>query len=471
MAPEGIAPSVTVDNPRDIGFPLAALLMVLACFALGQAVQAQLYVPGPTMMVWLGVAIAALLLVPFTMTVRIRFPHAGKLALALIGLAFALQFMQMVATPPGVHMRNLGQYGWLTFQKALAVAGMFAGMGLADKPAFPRLGALALVLAYWVVGDWIIHVEPAPMIDVYHFQRDASEALWNGKNPYALRPTDIYGGAGFYGPGLSVNGTLQFGFPYTPLSLLLVMPAQIMMGDYRFAMLAAVMVAVLVIMLVRPSAAARTVGAIFLLTPRAFMVVEQGWTEPLVFLCLALVVLAAEKRPALTPYALGLLLSSKQYTLFMAPLALLLLPESQRDLRGALRFFGKTALTGFMVTAPFVLWSPSDFYVSAIKLHIQQPFRQDSLSFLALFSQVYGWVPATSWAFGLTLLTLALCLWRMPRGPTGFVCGVLVTYAVFFAINKQAFTNYYYLLMGVAALGTALIVGERDAARTPNASG
>ena len=51
--------------------------------------------------------------------------------------------------------------------------------------------------------------------------RDLRSSL--GANPYAITFPDIYRQNGdFYGPGLSVGGRLQFGFPYFPLSLLLV---------------------------------------------------------------------------------------------------------------------------------------------------------------------------------------------------------------------------------------------------------
>ena len=52
-----------------------------------------------------------------------------------------------------------------------------------------------------------------------------------GVDPYAITFPDIYQGRAYYGSGLSVDGRLQFGFPYFPLSLLLSMPGQILFKD------------------------------------------------------------------------------------------------------------------------------------------------------------------------------------------------------------------------------------------------
>ena len=70
------------------------------------------------------------------------------------------------------------------------------------------------------------------------FQRSSIAALQRGANPYELTFPNIYDNASFYGPGLSVDGQLQFGFPYLPLSLLLAVPGQVLTGDHRYSQLA-----------------------------------------------------------------------------------------------------------------------------------------------------------------------------------------------------------------------------------------
>ena len=103
------------------------------------------------------------------------------------------------------------------------------------------------------MGAWIIRRSPYPPIDVHTFHRYAIYALRDGIDPYAITFPDIYRSGGYYGPGLSVAGRLQFGFPYFPLSLLLSVPGEVFFKDARYAQLIAIELAALLM----PSAVAR----------------------------------------------------------------------------------------------------------------------------------------------------------------------------------------------------------------------
>ena len=51
---------------------------------------------------------------------------------------------------------------------------------------------------------------------------------------------------------------------------------------------------------------------------------------------------------------------------------------------------------------------------------------------------------------------MLLALARTPRTPAGFAAATGVTFAVFFALNKQAFANYYYFAIGATVLAVAV---------------
>src|SRR4029077_14453152 len=117
------------------------------------------------------------------------------------------------------------------------------------------LGAWALpLLVLTVVGFCVVSaltfVSPQrqrdPHIDVFLFQQSSAEALLHGGNPYTTHIQNIYSynsravfqnplrygpGTTAYGPGVvGDDGCLTYGFPYPPLSLLIVLPAYLLGG-------------------------------------------------------------------------------------------------------------------------------------------------------------------------------------------------------------------------------------------------
>ncbi len=92
-----------------------------------------------------------------------------------------------------------------------------------------------------------------------------------------------------------------------------------------------------------------------------------------------------------------------------------------------------------------------------------QPFRPDALSFLVwlriqevdwLFNPETGkpwmWIP-----FVAILPAIGLSLWRCARTPAGFAAAVMLIDFVFFALNKQAFCNYYFFVVATACWAIA----------------
>jgi len=79
-----------------------------------------------------------------------------------------------------------------------------------------------------------------PAIDTYTFQRDACKNLLHGVDPFGTTQADIYGSRyDFYGPGMVVNGRVQIGFQYPPLTLFWALPGYCL-GDVRYSYILAV---------------------------------------------------------------------------------------------------------------------------------------------------------------------------------------------------------------------------------------
>jgi len=100
---------------------------------------------------------------------------------------------------------------------------------------------------------------------------------------------------------------------------------------------------------------------------------------------------------------------------------------------------------------------------SALWLQFHQPFRPDALSYMVWFSPTnpaaWFWLP-----FALLLASLAACLILAYRkGTISFPLAASFCLLLFFCTNKQAFANYYYLVMaGVCIAITAMYVRQPE---------
>jgi uncharacterized membrane protein len=202
--------------------------------------------------------------------------------------------------------------------------------------------------------------------------------------------------------------------------------------------------------------------AAFLFTPRALFIMENGWTEPFAALFLVATAWAALRRPAWAPYGLGLLLASKQYVLLLMTSAVLLpVWPAERDAR--LRFAFRAVATAAAVTLPFFLWSPTAFWHSVVEAPLKHPFRTDALNFLAWWRQRSG----TTLPFWLGFVAAAgasyLAYRRAPRSLSGFTYAFGFIFLVFIAFNRQAFCNYYYLIIAATCAASAFSAHSEDA--------
>jgi len=390
---------------------------------------------------------------------------AGRLLPYALGLGIIwLSEQWMTRTPT---YRTAWHEGWVL---PVIAATVVASSGLSRRPLLGRVTGPAIALLYALAGAWMLRHTPFPNIDVFVFQREGTAGLLRGENPYTLTFPDIYGASSpfFYGPGVSVNGRLQFGFLYPPLSLFMALPGYLLQGDFRYSQLLANAVAGGLMAFAQPAGSPsgrRELGAaaafLYLFTPRSLFLLEQGWSEPFVVLLLSATVFVALRRPAVLPWIFGLFACVKQYLFWALPLSWLL-GWGGRRWTG---FWGRAVAVGAAVSLPLALWSPRAFWNSVVALQWKQPFRPDSLSYWA-GRVVAGLSPlSTGWAFGAGAIAVVVALWRAPRNGAGFAASLGLVLTAFFAFNKQAFCNYYSAALG--ALCVAVAAGREWPPSTP----
>lgn len=439
----------STDAPADDG-SWRAWLAAASALALAYALYVGRGGPYPIPLAFLALAIVLAAAAVLART-RPRLPLRGRVG-RLLGFGLAAQFALLIVWPLTNPLRLATPSDYLPYWVAIALAAAIAAAPIfgIGRSGWWRL--LTLVAIHFVVGTWVIAMVPEPFIDSFFMQADGARALVEGVNPYLPIYRNIHGpDSPYYGPGLVVDGELTIGFPYPPLSLLLVVPGELLAGDPRYALLLSISLATIVMAAARPGSTATGAALLYLFTPGTFLMVVLGYTEPLAILMLALVVAAAVRTPRLVGPALGLLIASKQSLLIGLPLALLLLAP---DWRTRWRIGWQSVLVAAVVTVPFVLWDVGAFAWSAFGSLVVQAFRPDSLTFLAPLPG--DWGPRLSLLGFVLLVPLAgLIYLRAPRSPSGFAASVGLALMVFFAFSRQGSVNYYLAVIGALCCAVA----------------
>jgi hypothetical protein len=379
---------------------------------------------------------------------EVRWP-GGLRRLLAYGLAvqFALLFVWPLLNPLSLSSPAAYAPFWI----GLAVAAAVAASPLFGIPSTSRWRLGSLVGIHFALGVWTIVTAADPYIDLWVMQRQGSEALASGINPYLPIYPNLYGpDSPYYGPGILVDGELTIGFPYPPLSLLLVLPAQLFAGDPRYAHLLAIELAAVLMAFTRPGGTSTAAALLYLFTPWTFFFVSGSWTEPLAILMVALVALMAVRAPRWLGVSLGLLIGVKQYMVLGLPLALMILSADARD---RWRLTWQSVGVALVITVPFVLWDPAAFAWSTLGSLAGQIFRPDSLTFL---SPLGDWGPRLSWlGFALLVPGIYLVWRRAPRGASGFAASLGLLLLVFFAFSRQGSANYHFAVIGALCCAVA----------------
>ena len=445
---------------------LTAFLAALGAVAVGAAVQVADGYGRPAAFVWLTVAIVAVLLAVVLPTHRTVEAVLGRALPPVLVVGLAWQVWTMLQWSPARPFDAVP--GWRPWFLAAAVVAVAAACAIAAGRGVVRhAGILALLATHLALGIWTIRTQPAPspMIDVYMFQRDSVAALLAGINPYAITFPNPYATGVYYGPDMVVDGRLMFGFVYPPLSAFLSVLGEWVGGDVRYAQLGAMTLAAACMAYTRRGRLGGLAAGLYLFTPRNLFVLDQSWTEPFVVLFLAATVWCAARHPRVAPYMLGLFLAVKQYAVLALPLALLI-GRPPMTFAGFRRLAVPAVVVAAVVTLPLALWEPAGFLRAVVELQFYQPFRPEALSYLGPLAGPDRQPPfGTGVAFAVAAVVMGLALWRAARTPAGFALGVAALFLAFFVLNKQAFANYYFFVIG--ALCVAVAATERPPAARP----
>jgi hypothetical protein len=292
---------------------------------------------------------------------------------------------------------------------------------------------------------------PRPPIDVWQLQQHAADYLVHGRNPYTTPVPDIYGGGSAFGA--------QTLYPYPPLNLLLSLPGWLLLGDYRYGMVLAFALAVLLLRqsgrrLGLPSRQIDLLTFALLLHGRLERIFIHGWTEPYLLLAISAFVYCHLRWPrglaeVLCLLALPLL---KQY--FAAPtlLYLLLLPPRRRSLAVG-------AAVALLLLSPLLVWNFRATVEYGLLFFIRSVgFRPDSISIPAALYALLGWRSGVATAL-LAQLTVGLGTgWLLRRrGLGGFLLAAAAALFASFLCGPQAFINYYFFVGDVLLLAALVL--------------
>ena len=307
---------------------------------------------------------------------------------------------------------------------------------------------IGLVIVHAVVAV-VICRQWLPAIDTYTFQRDACKNLLHGIDPFGTTQADIYGSRfNFYGPGMVVNGRVQVGFQYPPLTLLWALPGYCL-GDVRYSYILAVTISAWLLFSLIPNSRSVWIAALLLLNPLTFYVEIMCWTEPLVLMTLTATLYAAVKKRRWLPVALGLFLASKQYNVLALPFLAGLIQPIQWKSYG--KMAGWASLVAATTLIPFAVWNFYGLWHDLVLFHLAQPFRPQSLSFAVPYPIFLKIGPIFLLAFIVWALRIGIC------NAATFVAAYAISLLLLFSTSKQAFCNYYFLIAQAFLLGVATL--------------
>jgi hypothetical protein len=375
--------------------------------------------------------------------VRVVAPLAWGVALSMA--FYAYNDAEIIIYP--VKMWELGRraQGWLLFALLSYLPSFFPKVPDPGWLRHVRFACIALCIA--AAGHDVILTSPTPHIDVWTVQQQGAHALWNGLNPFlAVHVGDT-------GPRTANDVP----YVYPPLQLYLTALVWRLTHEVRYAMLGAILLLGLMLrVLLRRTrrdlpAVLEDAPALFVwCTPKLFFILEQSWVDPVqVFWCTAMLTAASFRRPWLTAVMAGMVLAAKQTMLLFVGLFGL-----------GLRFTWKQwAVTGAVALATFAPWMLWDF--KALKhanfdFLAALPVRPDALTYLTWVKRKFGVQISPIFAFPAAFLITALAAWKMRRSEARLAMAAVAAFTVFFVINKWAFANYYFTLLGLSALAAAV---------------
>jgi hypothetical protein len=309
------------------------------------------------------------------------------------------------------------------------------------------------VTALGSVSDW----DSPGGFDVYQSHQAAGDALADGENPYG-DAVQVANGNPF-----APEGSTIVGYSYPPM-VLASYGLVATVSDPRVVSTVAwfVVVGWFALLSLKHRDRAQVNLSLFLLlaiAPVWPVVWYAGWTEPLSLALLLASALVWREKPVLSAIILGLALASKQYFVLLLPL--LFLHRGDDQIKRALIATGTAAATAI----PALLVDASSYIQATIGNLANIGFRPDSQSISGLLADIgIGFsLPIGIWIAA--SLTFAAVVARKSQTPADFFLYGALTLGFSFLIG-QAFPNYWFLIMGLAAIGAVLKHQEMTPARS-----
>jgi uncharacterized membrane protein len=239
-------------------------------------------------------------------------------------------------------------------------------------------------------------------------------------------------------------------FPYMPGSALLEGAFYWVLHDIRLALAIAMCCAALAIWRLGGPIAGPALALLLLSQPRSLLMVELSWTEPMIIALVALFVLAVTRgRTRWAVVLLAIALFTKQHVLLLVPLACFWTAYGVR------RTVTSVALAA-IATLPWFLMAPQAFLHDTLWFNLRLTPSHDSLSLFSTAVRL-GWEPPFLVVGVLTLATMGLVLWLLPRDEIGFTVGAAAVVGVFTLTNKQSFFNEWSFVATLMIIACATI--------------
>lgn len=319
------------------------------------------------------------------------------------------------------------------------------------------LASVVLITAWILASEW----DSEAGTDVYLAHAAAGEALFDGENPYgeAVRFPD--------GNPHNPSDAVIIGYPYPP-PVLSTYASTAVLGDSRIVSAVAWLGVLTVVsgMALRRGRAGDAAFALLIVlaaTPAWPIVVFVAWTEPLSLALLFAAISLWRRKWFWSAVLLGLALASKQYfILLLPPLALMKVDHRMRRL-------GVAAATAFIAWMPPLVFGAGDYLTATVTNLLDIGFRPDSQSLSGLAA-----------AYGADLM-IPRFIWLAMIGAVGVVAGYQVRSRVDVALGFAftlgfafwtglAFPNYWFLVMGITAVGMLLTEVEAENVRVREAT-
>jgi hypothetical protein len=351
---------------------------------------------------------------------------------------------------------NHGALWYEVVRRGYACAGLVCvALYATDDRRRQRIGVRAAMIGATVLYFLTPIGVPQPVIDVFAWTQTATTAFLHGVHPYTVQAPDVYAGG-------RNDGFTVVVYPYMPATLLAFAPWVAVLGDFRFALAAALPAA---LWLMR--AAGRRMGTdralidaatlALILHPTGPVFVRAGWTESLLVLALAAFVYLEVAQPGGLGQAIAffLLPALKQYVAIPVALYVAMLPRLR--VRHLVIGAGVAAATAL----PFLVWN-WHATIAGMVFQMRAPTmpRLNALSIVSATTVAWNRYPSVWTSVAIQVLASGIgfvCL--NGKGLSGLLMASAVALFATFLTGWQAFVNYYYFV------GTLLLFASLTRAR------